>query len=349
MKLTGLPSALGNALTVLVLLTADLAAIVPKALALGAVGLIDCFTGSGANTARAKIAWHPQRYATTPVMAKMPADGAGFGELDVPKTLAASAFPLKPDVLIKKAKAVLAAEFGTRAGSDPDALLSDDFQFVAPIVGPLCKREFLAAFGSFKVKDAFPDLSDNSWFQVDPLEPNRVWFISRAVGTHTGPLNFGAPIAPTGRRVESPPQAQSMLFDESGRVYTLTVGCILPRLEPRRSMHMHTHTHTHTHMHIYMHACTYACMSSSGPMSGHRLHGQAHRQHRGPGRRLRAAQGYRQAAALSGGAAAVHAVASLRGFREARQGGRVARLRAECCTVRIEGNAVRRTERVSYI
>ena len=253
MKLTGLPSALGNALTVLVLLTADLAAIVPKALALGAVGLIDCFTGSGANTARAKIAWHPQRYATTPVMAKMPADGAGFGELDVPKTLAASAFPLKPDVLIKKAKAVLAAEFGTRAGSDPDALLSDDFQFVAPIVGPLCKREFLAAFGSFKVKDAFPDLSDNSWFQVDPLEPNRVWFISRAVGTHTGPLNFGAPIAPTGRRVESPPQAQSMLFDESGRVYTLTVGCILPRLEPGRSMHMHTHTHTHTHIHIYMH------------------------------------------------------------------------------------------------
>merc|ERR1719221_1191933 len=39
-----------------------------------------------------------------------------------------------------------------------------------------------------------------------------------------GELNFGKPIAPTYKRVESPPQAQSMLFDESGRVYTLTVG-----------------------------------------------------------------------------------------------------------------------------
>ena len=39
-----------------------------------------------------------------------------------------------------------------------------------------------------------------------------------------GKLNFGKPIAPTHKRVESPPQAQSMLFDEDGRVYTLTVG-----------------------------------------------------------------------------------------------------------------------------
>ena len=110
------------------------------------------------------------------------------------------------------------------ARPQPSALLADDFQFVAPIVGPLSREEFLNAFGSFKVKDAFPDLQDNSWFQVDPLEPNRVWFISRAVGTHSGTLTFGRPIAPTGRTVRSPPQAQSMLFDESGKVYTLTVG-----------------------------------------------------------------------------------------------------------------------------
>ena len=80
------------------------------------------------------------------------------------------------------------------------------------------------SFHPGQVKEAFPDLADNSWFQVDPLEPNRVWFFSRASGTQTGALNFGKPIAPTGKRVESPPQAQSMLFDESGRVYTLTVG-----------------------------------------------------------------------------------------------------------------------------
>ena len=104
-----------------------------------------------------------------------------------------------------------------------EALLSDDFQFVAPIVGPLSKAEFLAAFGSFKVKDAFPDIQDNSWFKVDPLEPNRVWFVSRATGTHTGTLNFGWPRPPTGKVVESPPQAQSMLFNEAGLIYTLTV------------------------------------------------------------------------------------------------------------------------------
>ena len=110
MKLTGIPSAFGNFLTVIILLATDLATTLPKLLAYGAVGLIDFTTGSGANTARAKVPWHTQRFATTPVMAKLPAIGSGFGELDMPKTMAASAFPLKPDVLIAKAKAVLAAE-----------------------------------------------------------------------------------------------------------------------------------------------------------------------------------------------------------------------------------------------
>jgi hypothetical protein len=110
MKLTGLPSAFGNLLTVIILLCADLASFVPKFLAYKAVGLIDLATGSGANTVRAKAPWHPQRFATTPVMARLPAVGTGFGELDVPKTMAASTFPLKPDVIIARAKAVLAAE-----------------------------------------------------------------------------------------------------------------------------------------------------------------------------------------------------------------------------------------------
>ena len=110
MKLTGLPSAFGNFLTVIILLAADLTAFLPKFLAYKAVGLIDFATGSGANTVRAKVAWHPQRFATTPVLARLPAVGTGFGELDVPKTMAASTFPLKPDDIIARAKAVLAAE-----------------------------------------------------------------------------------------------------------------------------------------------------------------------------------------------------------------------------------------------
>merc|ERR1712087_386788 len=222
--LSRLPLAVGNLVSVIILLVADITSTLTRLAAYSTVALIDKCTGSGVNTVRAKIDWHPQRWATTPVMARDPQSGAGFGELDVERTLQQSAFPIKPEALVRRAKEILAAEFGTRCGVDSASLLSEDFQFVAPIVGPLGREEFLAAFGSFKVKDAFPDLSDNSWFQVDPLEPNRVWFISRATGTHSGTLNFGRPIPPTGKRVESPPQAQSMLFNEEGRCYTLTVG-----------------------------------------------------------------------------------------------------------------------------
>lgn len=148
---------------------------------------------------------------------------AAYGEIDVEATLSRSTFPIKPAELLVKAKEVLASEFGTAEGCD-GSCLSEDFQFVAPIIGPLSKAEFIRAFGSFKLKDAIPDLKDNSWFQVDPLEPNRVWFFARATGTHTGTLNFGTPMKPTGRSIQMPPQAQSMLFDEQGKCYTLTVG-----------------------------------------------------------------------------------------------------------------------------
>lgn len=212
----------GNVCTVLLLFAADFISTFVRLPVLSAVYVIDKCTGSGMNTVRAKLPWHSQRYATPPILVR--GSGAAYGELDVKQTLAASTFPIGPDRLVALAKAVLASEFGTASGADPSQLLADDFQFVAPIVGPLGRDEFLNAFGSFKVKDAFPDLQDNSWFQVDPLEPNRVWFFSRATGTHTGTLNFARPIAPTGKQVCSPPQAQSMLFNEDGKVYTLTVG-----------------------------------------------------------------------------------------------------------------------------
>jgi hypothetical protein len=58
---------------------------------------------------------------------------------------------------------------------------------VCVCVFALCVR----IFGSFKLEDALPDLQENHWgFHVDPLEPNRVWWMSRPQGTHTGPLNF---------------------------------------------------------------------------------------------------------------------------------------------------------------
>merc|ERR1712146_529213 len=54
---------------------------------------------------------------------------------------------------------------------------------------------------------------------------NRVWWFSRMTGTHTGVLNFsGQRFQGTGRKVNLPPQAQSLLFDVTGKVYTITVG-----------------------------------------------------------------------------------------------------------------------------
>ena len=214
-------AALGNLCTASLLLTIDLIHSAIRGVLLFAVDLIDVATGSGKNTGRKKLGWHEQRYATSPVFS----DEDGYEALDSAATLATSTFPIGPEELIAKAKRVLAVEFGTKAGADPAALLSDDFQFVAPIVGPLSRAEFVRAFSSFKLKEAFPDLRDKSWFAVDPLEPNRVWFFSRAEATHTGTLHFGGrAIAATHKVVRSPPQAQSLLFDREGKVYTLTVG-----------------------------------------------------------------------------------------------------------------------------
>mmetsp|Transcript_52668 Transcript_52668/g.113814 ORF Transcript_52668/g.113814 Transcript_52668/m.113814 type:complete len:291 (-) Transcript_52668:38-910(-) len=214
-------SVCGNLTAAVILLVGDILASVVSFTTHCLVNVIDRLCGSGKNTARRKVPWHKQRYTTAPVY--VATRDPEIGELDVEATLKHSTFPIKPTELLRKAKEVLASEFGTAEGCDRSCL-AEDFQFVAPIVGPLSKSEFLRAFGSFKIKEAIPDLKDNSWFQVDPLEPNRVWFFSRATGTHTGTLNFGAPIAATGKSIQMPPQAQSMLFNEQGQCYTLTVG-----------------------------------------------------------------------------------------------------------------------------
>ncbi|CAJ1434227.1 unnamed protein product [Effrenium voratum] len=215
-------SAVGNCLTGLLLSGSDLAVSLTKGVTYCLVDVVDKIFGSGHNTVRKKVEWHPQRYSNAPVYSEVKhSDGSRLGDLDVEKTMAQSKFPISPEQLVLKAKQILAGEFGTAKGAEP-TVLAEDFQFVAPIVGPLGKAEFMKAFGSFKLKEAVPDIADNSWFQVDPLEPNRVWFFSRATGTHTGTLANKFPA--TGKRIELPPQAQSMLFNEKGECYTLTVG-----------------------------------------------------------------------------------------------------------------------------
>eukprot|EP00798_Chlamydomonas_sp_ICE-L_P008913 gene8913-3805_t len=109
-----------------------------------------------------------------------------------------------------------------------DAVLAEDFRFVAPVVGPLLKPEFVGALANFDIKTAFPDINQGfQAFRVDPFQPNRVWFVTRVKATHTGVL-AGA-IQPTGKVVTVAPQTMSMCFNEAGEVTQLTVGYCMDR------------------------------------------------------------------------------------------------------------------------
>ena len=46
-------------------------------------------------------------------------------------------------------------------GGDDPSLLASTFQFVAPVIGPLPKDEFISAFTGFKLQDGLPDAKAN--------------------------------------------------------------------------------------------------------------------------------------------------------------------------------------------
>lgn len=112
-------------------------------------------------------------------------------------------------------------------------LMSDEFVWFGPLVGPLNKQDFLGTVGSFAVWEGFPDIAmEVSEFTQDPVEPNRYWGILRLSGTHTEPLNSGTP-APqypaTGNSLDVGPQAVSVTFDDNGLVSRYTGGYIVDR------------------------------------------------------------------------------------------------------------------------
>jgi len=146
--------------------------------------------------------------------------------LDEKTMLNNSEFNIKPEELIDKCKTIVRHQFGAE---NPD-LLSEDFQFIFPVVGPLPKSEFIEAFSSFKVEEAFTGSYNYFGFNVDPMEPNRVWFFSRGLLNHSGTLMFGAmKLKPTGKKVITPPQVLSMSFNEDGQCYKLTGGYSVDR------------------------------------------------------------------------------------------------------------------------
>eukprot|EP00747_Dinoflagellata_sp_TGD_P183684 gnl/TRDRNA2_/TRDRNA2_38747_c0_seq1.p1 gnl/TRDRNA2_/TRDRNA2_38747_c0~~gnl/TRDRNA2_/TRDRNA2_38747_c0_seq1.p1 ORF type:complete len:365 (-),score=58.71 gnl/TRDRNA2_/TRDRNA2_38747_c0_seq1:41-1135(-) len=139
-----------------------------------------------------------------------------------------STFPIKPDQLIGLAKAFLAAqEAGTATGEGGPDWFASDFRFVAPVVGPFDKAEFIDSLKSFELKKAFSDLKGNPHhFRVCPFEPNRVWYSIKYFGTNDGPV-LGQPA--TGKSVESPVQTHSLTFNEKGEVTKLTIGYVMDK------------------------------------------------------------------------------------------------------------------------
>ena len=129
--------------------------------------------------------------------------------------------------LIKLAKRFLLSNNGF--GADP-SLLSPSFKFVAPVVGPLSKSSFLSAINSVDVAAGFPDFKPEFYgFHVDPLQPDRVWYVAKGSGTNTGPLPPFAS-SPTGKRVVNPPQMCSLTFEEkTGLVTKYTIGYVVDR------------------------------------------------------------------------------------------------------------------------
>jgi hypothetical protein len=134
-----------------------------------------------------------------------------------------------PDELIYAAKRFLAGSNGL--GGDPD-LLSDDFRFEGPVVGPLSKGEFVGAIGRVDFRAAFPDWTPQFYgFHVDPVEPlaNRVWYTARGRGVNAGPL---PPFATEGSGVEviNPPQVCSITVDhDTGLISRYTIGYVVDR------------------------------------------------------------------------------------------------------------------------
>lgn len=142
------------------------------------------------------------------------------------KTVNVSPFPVA--VMISLAKRVIE----TSLGAEEPELLSSDFQFSGPLVGPLQKDAFVNALKSFDLRTPFPNLKAETYnYEIDSFDPERVWAISESSGTQTGPLVLGGKIVQeaSGIKYVSCPEAVSVSFNEQGLCYKATGGYILDK------------------------------------------------------------------------------------------------------------------------
>lgn len=138
-----------------------------------------------------------------------------FGQfVNEAELLETSSFPISPEKLLERAKEVLSPEvgLGTKDGGE---CLAEDFEFCAAVVGPIGRKEYLGALGTFKLEDSFDITTNFFGMSVDPLQPNRVWFFNRVKGIHKGTF-MGA--EPTGKEIVYPPQINHIDFNPDGKI-----------------------------------------------------------------------------------------------------------------------------------
>jgi hypothetical protein len=162
------------------------------------------------------------------LFAALPLPSARFAIL---RTFEAPQMVVESSGAVTYRRAALAGEYVQNEGFYQPIkreLLSDDFVFMGPVVGPLNVQDYLGTLDVFKVYEAFPDVVvDAAPFTQDPGEPDRYWSVIRVKGTHTGDLNVGsATIKATGRSMIVGPQAVSVTFDANDKVCRFTGGYI---------------------------------------------------------------------------------------------------------------------------
>ena len=145
--------------------------------------------------------------------------------------------PVRNEAMERKAREYFALgnqvkqQLGPTRKEDLESALADDFEFVAPLVGPLTKAAIIDATAGLDLATAIPNFDARYHdFRADPEDPQRIWVMMRATGTHTGALFFGGlggvsakPKDPPVSFV-NPPEAVSLKFDAAGRVRQLTTG-----------------------------------------------------------------------------------------------------------------------------
>ena len=108
-------------------------------------------------------------------------------------------------------------------------------------VRPLNKKDYLFTMTNLNTYTGYPDLQPNAFgHTVDPADPLKCIFWTRATGTFSQPWNpFGerlesvpfAKLTPNNKQAQLPTECYSITFTPEGKVKLLTAGYVVNKFE----------------------------------------------------------------------------------------------------------------------